>query len=320
MVARTNSGESKVVDSIKSLIVALFCVAMLTITGQDVAEGAPATSGDSKGSGIQPGPQQPSDFSGFQEIPLKLGGRFQTDILHTVARIENMPEYQTTVVYLGELPLLSVLTSAETSGLERASRIATDLNRLSLEHVPAETIQIEYDGELYSITAGEDVLLTIDKEISLSRTERPSDAAIALQVANRLRRTLGNAADLDDVPTALERLGKSVTKTTLKLSTTVNGVFQGIASWYGAAFANRKTASGALFLPENMTAAHRALPFGTVLRVTNLTNGKQVTVKVSDRGPFIPGRVLDLSRGAARAIGMMSLGVAQVKVEVLKLK
>lgn len=69
---------------------------------------------------------------------------------------------------------------------------------------------------------------------------------------------------------------------------------------------------------DSLLAAHRALPFGTLIRVTNLSNGKQVTVKVLDRGPFVSGRVLDLSPRAAQVLGMISAGVARVKVEVLR--
>jgi rare lipoprotein A len=88
----------------------------------------------------------------------------------------------------------------------------------------------------------------------------------------------------------------------------------GSASWYqhGA-----RTANGESFNPDGMTAAHRSLPFGTQLKVTNLRNGKTVKVRVNDRGPFTGGRILDVSRGAARHLGMISSGTAKVKIEVL---
>lgn len=82
----------------------------------------------------------------------------------------------------------------------------------------------------------------------------------------------------------------------------------GIASWYGGAFHGRRTASGERFNQNAMTAAHRTLPFGSRVRVVNLGNGKAVVVRVNDRGPFIRGRVIDLSAGAARAIGVKGLG------------
>ena len=94
------------------------------------------------------------------------------------------------------------------------------------------------------------------------------------------------------------------------------GSYSGMASYYGSESGSR-TASGAHFNPSAMTAAHRTLPFGTKVRVTNRRNGRSVIVTINDRGPFIRGRVIDLSSGAAGVIGMRSSGVAPVSVEVL---
>jgi len=88
----------------------------------------------------------------------------------------------------------------------------------------------------------------------------------------------------------------------------------GIASYYSQ---GQRTASGARFNPSAMTAAHRSLPFGTKVRVTNRRNGRSVVVTINDRGPFIRGRVIDLSRGAASVIGMTGAGLAPVKLDVL---
>jgi len=87
----------------------------------------------------------------------------------------------------------------------------------------------------------------------------------------------------------------------------------GIASWYGYNHAGKLTASGSRFNPANMTAAHKFLKFGTKLKVTNLKNNKSVVVTITDRGPYIKGRSIDLSKGAAKRIGI--LGVANVKME-----
>lgn len=96
-------------------------------------------------------------------------------------------------------------------------------------------------------------------------------------------------------------------------------VQQGSASYYGDSFAGRATASGAPYEPRLFTAAHRSLPFGTVLRVTRNDGQKSVYVTVTDRGPYGPrGRIVDLSRAAAERLGMLRAGVVKVKLEVVE--
>jgi len=89
-----------------------------------------------------------------------------------------------------------------------------------------------------------------------------------------------------------------------------------VATYYGQEFAGHRTASGEKFNPGAMTAAHRTLPFGTRVRVTNSRNGRSIIVRINDRGPLVKGRVIDLSSGAARAIGMDSTG--NVRMEVIR--
>lgn len=91
----------------------------------------------------------------------------------------------------------------------------------------------------------------------------------------------------------------------------------GHASYYGRELAGRKTASGEIFRPEGMTAAHRSLPLGTKVKVTNLSNGKAVVLRINDRGPFVRGRMLDVSHGAAKVLGFASAGTARVRIERL---
>jgi rare lipoprotein A len=93
---------------------------------------------------------------------------------------------------------------------------------------------------------------------------------------------------------------------------------KGIASWYGDEYQGRPTASGEIFDQERMTAGHRTLPFDTLVLVKDLRNGKTVRVRINDRGPFIRGRIIDLSKGAARQLGMIEEGLAPVRIEVLK--
>ncbi len=91
----------------------------------------------------------------------------------------------------------------------------------------------------------------------------------------------------------------------------------GIASWYGIEEHNRYAANGERFSKHALTAAHKSLPMGTVVRVTNLENGRDVVVKINDRGPFVRGRIIDLSHAAAKSIGMVQDGTVKVKVEVV---
>ncbi|EPX87655.1 rare lipoprotein A [Rubellimicrobium thermophilum DSM 16684] len=91
----------------------------------------------------------------------------------------------------------------------------------------------------------------------------------------------------------------------------------GTASWYGPGFHGRRTASGERFDQNALTAAHRSLPFGTRVRVTNQANGESVIVRINDRGPFHGNRVIDLSREAAAEIGLLRTGIGRVTIEVL---
>jgi rare lipoprotein A len=90
----------------------------------------------------------------------------------------------------------------------------------------------------------------------------------------------------------------------------------GLASWYGALHQGLLTASGETYEMGRLTAAHRTLPLGTRVRVTNLENGRIVRVRVNDRGPYVPGRIVDLSREAARLLDMVDRGVALVRLDV----
>jgi len=112
------------------------------------------------------------------------------------------------------------------------------------------------------------------------------------------------------VPIEADAGGKRQATTKLR-----NGQQVGKASWYGPRFHGKKTASGKRFNQHALTAAHRRLPLGTRVKVTNLKNGKTVKVKINDRGPYYGGRIIDLSRAAAERLSMD--GVARVKIEVL---
>ena len=140
----------------------------------------------------------------------------------------------------------------------------------------------------------------------------------ALQATNRLRRLIGNASPIHEIANLPASKSVSTPKLPQQIAFgNVNLSFQGMASWYGYDGSGSQTASGERYNPEALTAAHRSLPLGTKIRVTNTRNGRSVVVRINDRGPYIRGRIIDLSAGAARLLGMIGSGVAPVNLEVL---
>jgi rare lipoprotein A len=98
----------------------------------------------------------------------------------------------------------------------------------------------------------------------------------------------------------------------------VGAAESGVASWYGNPYHGRRAANGEIYDMEKLTAAHRTLPFGAWVEVENLENGKKVKVRITDRGPFVEGRIIDLSRAAAREIAMLGPGIVKVRLEVIE--
>ncbi len=98
----------------------------------------------------------------------------------------------------------------------------------------------------------------------------------------------------------------------------IGSIEKGAASWYGEPYHGRRAADGEIYDMERLTAAHRTLPFQTWVEVTNLKNGKHVEVRITDRGPFVDGRIIDLSKAAAREIDMLRMGIAPVRLRVIK--
>jgi rare lipoprotein A len=115
--------------------------------------------------------------------------------------------------------------------------------------------------------------------------------------------------------TALPQAGPAAKQTTI--TPTTKTVQRGAASWYGPGFRGKKTASGDSFDQAELTAAHRTFPLGSRAKVTNLKNGKTVVVEITDRGPFVDRRIIDLSKAAAEKLGMIGSGTAPVRVELL---
>ncbi len=182
----------------------------------------------------------------------------------------------------------------------------------------------DYRNHIFSIRNNDSKLLEIDENTVLAGSTK-NLAEDALQITNRLRRLIGYAPPVSKVENLpAKQPSKVVTKNDKSklISHHRNrrrkrGVLKGWASWYGYDGSGNRTATGERYNPEGLTAAHRSLPFGTRVRVTNTRNGRSVVVRINDRGPFIRGRIIDLSAGAARRLRMISSGVAPVRVEVM---
>jgi rare lipoprotein A len=203
----------------------------------------------------------------------------------------------------------------EDDAVWRATAVAARLNQLYRENVDAEAIAVTWKQECncYAIQVNGEELVTVNEQTILPDTTRNLEVD-ALQATNRLRRLMGNAAPLREVagkPIPQPQKPTQIAVGPLRLQ--VNG----LASWYGPGFHGRRSASGERFNQNAMTAAHRHLPFGTQVRVTNVNNGRSVVVRINDRGPYARGRVIDLSAAAAKVLGLVQTGVAPVQIDVL---
>jgi len=198
----------------------------------------------------------------------------------------------------------------------RATAIAAKLNQLYRQGVDAKGITVKWKqapngtGDRYIIEANKTTIVTVDADTILPDTTKNPEQD-ALQVTNRLRRLIGDAAPLKEVPNKPNNNGQQISLGPIRFR------LDGWASWYGPGFNGSASASGEIFNQNAMTAAHRSLPFGTQVQVTNLDNGRSVIVRINDRGPYSGGRVIDLSAGAARIIGVIQSGVAPVRLEVM---
>ena len=212
--------------------------------------------------------------------------------------------------------LISSVVESETDPLWRATLAAEKIDRLSVEEAAQITATWNAERKTYVIHAGETELFTVDDQTVLLNSSKNWERD-TLRVVNELRRLAGEAAPLTlgDMETRPRSLAYVAPRNYRNYS--VRSEQRGIASWYGGYFHGRRSASGEIYNQNAMTAAHKTLPFGTRVRVTNLNNGRSAIVRINDRGPFIRGRIIDLSRAAAGSIGMLGSGIAPVKVEVL---
>jgi len=208
---------------------------------------------------------------------------------------------------------------AQTDPVLRAAAIAAKINQLNRDGVDASTITVSWNAqsskatapdERYAIKADKTLIAVINANTVLPDTTRSLEKD-ALQATNRLRRLLGNASPLNSVT------GKPNNWSQVAVGA-IRQKLSGMASWYGPGFHGNPSASGERFNQNAMTAAHRTLPFGTKVVVTNINNGQSVVVRINDRGPFSGDRVIDLSAGAARMLGLIQSGVAPVRLDVLE--
>lgn len=232
---------------------------------------------------------------------------------------------QAATVYIHNIPVLTYVDSTETdnvvSGWVQSQNpptgVIADAKAMAAQLVTMEEEAASFtarwnDGN-FEVMAGDSPLVTLSDTIQLPDSTE-DDAEDVLQVTNRLRRLLGDgtAEPVTDV------VGRPAPPPPAQRVAAVRSSYNGMASWYGPGFHGRTSASGEAFNQYAMTAAHRTLPFGTRVRVTNLNNGRQVVVRINDRGPYSHGRIIDLSAAAAGEIGLQSAGVGPVQVEVLR--
>ncbi|MBD2355715.1 septal ring lytic transglycosylase RlpA family protein [Tolypothrix sp. FACHB-123] len=230
------------------------------------------------------------------------------------------------------------ITAAQDDPIQKAGVIAAKINQMFRDNVDASQISVSWRGsseakvaeqaqnkaadsqqksDRYTIKVNGQELVELNENTRLADSTNNS-AQDALQATNRMRRLIGNASPISEIANLPTRSPVSIAKLPQQIAIgPVRITLRGIASWYGYDGSGSRTASGKRFNPEGMTAAHRSLPFGTRVRVTNTRNGRSVVVSITDRGPYIRGRIIDVSAGAARVLGMMGSGIAPVKIEVL---
>ena len=215
------------------------------------------------------------------------------------------------------IPILTFSSAPNHDAKQTAMKVAQTLDKLSQESIDATKIIVVWNKKTkdYSIKYKDQELARMNKYVHLPDTTK-SLSEDALQATNRLRRLIGNAQPLTKIE-GKSKFSQNSKTTAFAYTKHAGKTYSGKASWYGPGFHGRRTASGQIFNQNALTAAHRYLPFGTKVKVTNMRNGRSVIVTINDRGPYAGRRIIDLSAAAAQRIGMKSSGVAPVKVQVL---
>ena len=200
--------------------------------------------------------------------------------------------------------------------VERATAAAAMINQLNRDGLDASQIIPAWKNGNYVIKFGDRATLKFDGQAMFPETQANKSEGV-LESANLLRRLLGGATPVSEVANAPKTALPKGTVFAPALNSQIVGVMSGMASWYGPGFDGNYSASGEVFNANDLTAAHPNLPFGTLVRVVNMDNGQSVVVRINDRGPYAHGRVIDVSTAAANVIGLISSGVAPVRLEVL---
>lgn len=208
----------------------------------------------------------------------------------------------------------SLLTSS--NPIERATAAAALINQLNRDGIDANKIIPAWKNGNYVIKLGDRGMLKFDHQ-AVSPESSQNQTQDVLESANLLRRLLGGAEPVLEVVNAPKTKLAARSSTTPALNSQIVGVMSGMASWYGPGFDGNYSASGEVFNASELTAAHLTLPFGTLVRVVNMDNNQSVVVRINDRGPYMHDRVIDISTAAANVIGLISSGVAPVRLEVL---
>lgn len=194
------------------------------------------------------------------------------------------------------------------STAERGRIVAQRLNDfLRQGKDPKSFVPQVLNGQI-TVTAGGRLLVTVDQISAGAQGFGLADLGVAW--ANNLRRAMG----AETLATPKWADGRW---TALAPDEDVTQTLVGVASWYGPGFQGRPTANGEIYDQNALTAAHKTLPFGTKVMVTNLRTGNRVIVRINDRGPFIEGRTIDLSRNAAAALDMLGAGVEVVRLDIV---
>lgn len=213
------------------------------------------------------------------------------------------------IVYIGNKQAIwFVKDLEEMTSQTRADIMVDKFTQMLTNGVDPYTIKPIREGKYTYLQAGEDKFLTVDE--TNAKAVGVSVHELAYTWANNTRIAMGATPlrkDYSDISRGFN--GKE--------SRYLGQTTTGIASWYGAPFHGRRSSDGSRYNKEEFTAAHKTYPFGTLIKVTNLRNSKSCVVKITDRGPYVEGRIIDLSKRAAEEIGMLGSGITKVKLEVV---